>query len=165
MRPVVLGLSLAAFAILAGAAWSDDDQGGAEGATASVAVAEPPKVGSRCRIELNPVSTGRNVTETLHEGVVARSSAEGVGLTVTETRLTVVRRTPLARLRFLDRFFRTVGISRPALGAAKEIWLPTATIRSLTPIPARTASPADPRALTPEFPTSIDDRQALPSGG
>ncbi|AMV35993.1 hypothetical protein [Planctomyces sp. SH-PL62] len=156
MRPGILGLSLAACAILAGAAWSGDDQEDAGGAIASVPVAEPPKVGSRCRIELNPVSTGRDVTETLHEGVVARSSAEGVGLTVTETRLTVVRRTPLARMRFLNRFFRNVGISRPAPGAAKEVWLPTATIRSLTPIPAGAASPADPRALTPKFPTSIE---------
>ncbi|WP_165247331.1 hypothetical protein [Paludisphaera soli] len=158
MRPRSLGLAMSACAMLAGAvlAAGEPGPGGAETPRAHVV---PPEVGSRCRIELNPTTAGRDETVAEYEGVVVRSSAEGVGLSVVEKRVTVVRKTPLARVPYLERLFRNVGVSRSGSGAGAEVWLPTATIRSVRRTPTGAARPDDPRVSTPEF-SSIDARPA-----
>ena len=85
---------------------------------------ETPKVGERCRIELNAVAVGQQTTlTTTYEGAVAKVSPEGVGLRVKESRQTKVRKTPLARAPFVSRFLRNVGIGRPAPGEEKEVEL------------------------------------------
>lgn len=129
MRIRTIGLSASAWALLAGAAWAG----------------ETPKVGERYRVEMNAVTAGRNETVVTYEGVVTRVSPEGVGLKVTESRQTIVRKSPLARAPFVSRLFRNVGVGRPAPGEEKEVWLPNATIHSLKPISSEAASPADGR--------------------
>lgn len=133
----IIGLSASAWALLAGAAWAG----------------ETPKVGERCRVEMNAVTVGRNEAVATYEGVVTRVDPEGVSLKVTESKQTTTRKTPLARAPFVSRFFRNVGIDRPTPGAEKEIWLPTASIHSLKPIGNGSANPGDgrikPSALKP----------------
>jgi hypothetical protein len=131
MRTRYFGLLAAtSCALLAGAARADDGQ--AIGRPITI-IASPTtlKVGSRCRVELNAVTKGRNESVTAYEGVITRASVEGVGLNVTEERQTIVRKTPLAHAPMMDRFFRNVGVGRPAPDAPKEVWLPSAKIHSV----------------------------------
>jgi len=130
MRTRHFGLLAASCALLTGAARADDGQ--ATGRPITI-IASPTtlKVGSRCRVELNAVTTGRNETVTAYEGVITRASVEGVGLNVSEEKTTIVRKTPLAHAPRMDRFFRNVGIGRPAPDAPKEVWLPGAKIHSV----------------------------------
>ncbi|WP_165069229.1 hypothetical protein [Paludisphaera rhizosphaerae] len=131
----IIGLSASAWALLAGVGWAG----------------ETPKVGERCRVEMNAVTVGRNETVATYEGVVTRVSPGGVSLKVTESKQTITRKTPLARAPFVSRFFRNVGIGRPAPGEEKDIWLPTASIHSLKPIGNGSANPADGPIKTPAF--------------
>lgn len=126
MRSRRVVIAAASLALLSLAAWAGENRPAAP----REAPATPP-VGSRCLVRLAPVEAGRDVTTTSYEGVVTRSDAEGIGLTVAERRDVVVVRSPLARVPYLDRFFRNVGIARPGPGASKEAWLPVATIRSV----------------------------------
>lgn len=137
MRIRFFGLAASACVLLAGAAGAG----------------ETPKVGERCRVEMNAVAAGRNETVVTYEGVVTKASPEGVGLKVTELRQTIVRKSPLARAPFASRFFRNVGIGRPAPGEEKEVWLSNATIHSLKVIAAGDAIPADGRIQAP----TLDD--------
>ena len=151
MRSKHFGLLAASCALLAGAARADDDQAIARPITI---IASPTtlKVGSRCHVETKAKATGRNEAVTAYEGVITRASAEGVGLKVTESRQTIVRKTPLAHAPMMNRFFRNVGIGRPGASAPKEVWLPSAQIDSVRLIegdaptkPAPTAEIAVPR--------------------
>jgi hypothetical protein len=92
------------------------------------------KVGSRCQVELNPVTHGRNVTVTHYAGVISRINADGLGLTVSEERREVVKNSTWSRLPLLSRLTRNVGIRRPSGNDQKEIWLPTETIYSVKQI-------------------------------
>ena len=130
MRIRHVGFAAAAWTAVAAAAFGGDAKSDAKSADRPItiiAVASPAtlKVGARCQIELNPVTTGRTESVTVYDGVIARANDQGVGLTVTEERKTIAH-TP-----FLGRFFRNVGIGRPAPGQKKEVWLPSATIHAV----------------------------------
>ncbi|MDR3621322.1 MAG: hypothetical protein P4L85_18370 [Paludisphaera borealis] len=129
MRIRHVGFSAAAWAVLVGAAWGGDSKGTDRPITI---IASPAtlKVGARCRVELNAVASGRNETVTAYEGVIAKATEQGVGLTVTEEKKTIVRKTAV-HVPFKDRLFRNVGIGRPAPGSKKEVWLPSETIHSV----------------------------------
>jgi len=142
MRSRRVVIAAASLALLSLAAWAGEDR--------PAAPPETPPVGSRCLVRLAPVEAGRDVTTTSYEGVVTRSDAEGIGLTVAERRDVVVTRSPLARVPYLDRFFRNVGLARPGPGASPEAWLPIATIRSVERLDAgggRAGRPIPPPSL------------------
>jgi hypothetical protein len=123
-------LTASACVLFIGIARGEDDPRKGQPITI-IAGAETLKAGSRCVVEMNPSTTGRNATVTTYEGEITKATSEGVGLAVAETRLTVTRQTPLARAPFFDRLFRNVGIGRPGPDAGTEVWLPSAKIRSV----------------------------------
>jgi hypothetical protein len=132
MRIRHLGFSAAAWAVLAGATWGDDSKDkGKDRPITIIASPSTLKAGTRCRIELNAVTSGRSETVTTYEGVIAKANDQGVGLAVTEERRTIAVKSAFARKPFLDRFFRNVGIGRPNPTEKKEVWLPAETIRSV----------------------------------
>lgn len=122
-------LAAVAWSAVASAAWGEDSK---EKDRPITIIASPStlKVGARCQVELKAVASGRKETVMTYDGVIAKANDQGIGLAVTEERRTIAVK-PLADKPFLDRFFRNVGIGRPTPGDKKEVWLPSATIRSV----------------------------------
>jgi len=129
-----VGFAAAAWAAVAATAWGGDGKGEAKPADRPITIIASPstlKVGARCRVELNPVTTGRTERVTVYDGVVARANDQGVGLTVTEERTTIAAKSALAHAPLVNRLFRNVGIGRPKPGEKKEVWLSSESIHSV----------------------------------
>ncbi len=143
-------LTASACVLLIGIARGEDTPGQGRPITI-IAGAETLKAGSRCVVEMNPSTKGRNATVTTHEGVITKATSEGIGLTVEETRLTITRQTLLARTPFFDRLFRNVGIGRPGPDAGTEVWLPSANIHAVKLLDGKAGTHADHRIDNPSF--------------
>jgi len=129
MRIGQFGLLAASLAVLAGTARAGDIPPSKPiPITASL---ESLKPGTKCRVELKPVSRGGHETVKVYEGVVTKANEQGVGLALTKGRQVLVRRTPIGRAPILDRIFRSAGADRPALEAMTEVWLTTNAIGAI----------------------------------
>ncbi len=138
MRIRYVGLAAAAWGSLAAGAWGGEDRAAPEPKPADrpitiVASASPStlKVGARCWVRLNPVTTGRRKRVTVYDGVIARANDQGVGLTVSEVRRTIADAPTFADTLLVSPMSRTIGIARSKSGEKKEVWLASESIHSV----------------------------------
>ena len=109
------------------------------GTTPSITIEASPSLlreGIRCRVDLHPSNEGlgRRI-DVSYEGEVAKATDEGLLLAVTEDlRAAEVRFPPFMgiHLPFYHKVFRNFGDEPTAPGGKKkEVWIPTAKIRSV----------------------------------
>ncbi|MEW4568614.1 hypothetical protein AB1L88_12185 [Tautonia sp. JC769] len=87
--------------------------------------------GSRCVIALKPVANRQNTVATTFEGTVVEASARQIVLSVTETRRVASENSPGAKIPFVNRLFRNIGIAATTPGEERIVSIAAETIQSV----------------------------------
>jgi hypothetical protein len=87
--------------------------------------------GSRCVITLKPVADRQDTVETTFEGTVIVASAGEIVLAVTQTRRVSSANSPGAKIPFVNRLFRNIGIAATTPGEERIVSVAAPTIQSV----------------------------------
>jgi hypothetical protein len=99
--------------------------------------------GARCTIELVSETNDRNErVEIVYEGKIARTTDDGITLTVTSKRQKATSRSRLASVPVVNRLFTNVGIGLAKAGEEKDVWIAAEKIRSVKLVGNGTLEPA-----------------------
>jgi len=128
----LLALTAVSLPLTARLATVEDPKGDASSITIKASPSLLPQ-GASCTIELAPARAGWTGTVlTTYEGTVKDATAEGVMLTVSQSRSRRLSGTPLDRIPHLNRLTTSVGVGLPSPSRRKDVWIPIEGIKSVT---------------------------------